>query len=737
MKSSIFVLHLSDLHIDPANTAESAPVYRDLCAKLRKFREDRGTSFDLIVISGDFVSKGAVDYGPVERVVEDIREASGVDPGFIFMVPGNHDVQRGLCKHLYSHVLASLKKDPIDELPKLSNEAKQQLRPGFKMFSQFAQKYPLHSAGRFDLPGFWQADIEISNVPFRLCGINSAIVAGPGDSNKKDNQLKDRVLGMHLLNKMLDANGRLKLVVSHYPLSWLNIAERKEAKERLAAARAVFFHGHTHEPATDIEGVTANHQMLVLGVGSLYGQKWQGRNHCQILELCFHQDWPRLHEWFWSGTYGWRGIEPLELGWNGWKSAEKPAYPNLQYATSGKKEGLVDFGRGRDENDRIAYYQRAIDLAANETVLIFLGRSLIDLSSLADSIEGAISKKRIKVKLGLLDENAVIRGRDGKLTGSWIEKPAPKDWAIEDVPTSMNRFRRIKVGPGLGSLEIYGLPFYLTHSFAAYTNKLDGFRYCLEETGMALPKNDRPFLELKSASSDGFASSLEANYRSILTEDRLIVRRGLNPVEKDTTRRANIIVPKVEKCGLVDLGTRDDIDWRVGEISSIIKQTPDHGEIFIVGRSLVIWANNHMELVEAINKRGLRCIFVIADPTMTRLRSLVGKDYAEKDLPTCWEVFKESLHPRLKKPAKGRTGLFAIYGLPTYVPDTFGAFMRSTGQDVEKYCTLESGIGVGPSERAILYFKNVSEDDMYTKLNRIYRGIIKDRKPLLHFPTPR
>lgn len=746
-RSSIFLLHLSDLHINPSDTAASAPVYRDLCEKLRKFRGEKEAAFDLVFISGDLVNQGATEYEAVRGVITTILEASGATPDRLFVVPGNHDVCRSACTGMHRHVVSSLKRDP-KEFDRLEGGSRLELARGFEAYSRFVEKYPLHSSGQFAVPGFAQADLEVSGVPVRLCGLNSALVAGPDDANKGDNRLRNRVVGTQLVRKMLDTDDRLNVVLSHYPLSWLHPGEQKEVRERLGAANAIFFHGHTHAPDKDIEGVVENHQMLVIGVGSLYGQKWHGRNHCQVLELSFGRPWPLLHEWFWWSAYGWRGFEPLEIAWSGWQNAKKKMrnprrvrQSPLFQATSeklfeNKTEGLVDFGRGRKEEERMAYYQKAINSAADGTDFIALGRSLIDLSLLSGSIQAAISQRKVNVKLGLIDENTILNRQKGMGYESWIEKPVPKDWAIEDIPGSMLRFRSIEVPPDTGSLEIYGLPFYLTHSFVAYTSKLDGFRYCLEETGMALSKHNRPFVELKAASPDGFAPSLESVYRGVLTADRLLVRLGPNAIERDTTKRAKIIVPKVERFGLVDLGSRTDIDWYGGDLSEKIRDTPDGGEIFIVGRSLVAWTNYYKELAEAIIGRGLRCIFVMADPTKPDLKSLVADEYAETDVPVCWKHFRENLYPLLEKRKTEKSGLFELYGIPAYVPGTFASYERCTKHGNEKYCTLEPGIGVGPTERAILYFMKVSDKDMYTRLYRIYRGIVEGRTPLLRFPSP-
>lgn len=734
MSNSIYIIHLSDLHINPRDPGESRPVYRDLCQKIRKFKDQKRIEFSLLIISGDLVNQGAGDYQPVERIIDDLCSVSGLTRQRVFLAPGNHDVVRDKCPgFVYNGVISALKRDPRNEFGKLDGDAKSQFIPGFEAYSKFAEKFPLHGPHDLDLPGFAQADVEISGVPIRLCGLNTALVAGRDDQGKNDDQLRDRVLGCQLLWRMLDSDGRLPIIVSHYPLSWIHVDERKEIIERLEASNAIFLHGHTHAPAIDIIGVMRNHDLLVLGVGSLYGERWRGRNHCQVLELSSNNSFPLLHEWFWSGEYGWRGIEPLEINWSGWDYFRQQLGP--PDPPPDHELGLINIGKGRRDDERMSYWHRAIDLAAKNTELVILGRSLVDVSLFYGAIERSINEKKLHVKIGLLDENSLTNKNarpDSEKNKSWIEKPIPTDWAMDDVPSSMERFRKIKVKPGTGSLEIYGLPFYLSHSVIAYTNKHDNYRYCLKELGMALEKDRRPFIELKAVSPDSYASSIELLYTNLMTIDRLLLFDNGQRTEKDTTKRAKTIAPKVEQLGLVDLSVGwTELDWYTGEISEKIVNTPNEGEIFIVGRSLVAWTRHHRQLADAIINRYVKCIFVIADPTLPDLKSLVKGDYAEKDVPTCWEQFRDKLYPILEEYSGEPKGLFELYGIPAYVPDTFASY---TGPDRVRYCTLEPGIAVGPAERTILYFKQVSEKDIYTSLNKIYRGIIKNREPLLRFP---
>jgi predicted phosphodiesterase len=738
-------MHLSDLHIDSKQEGESKPVFLNLCKKIEQFRTSRDVNFDLLIVSGDLVDKGSGDYSKVEVRLKEILNASGLNREQIFLVPGNHDIVWAKYPTSHSRTVKWLKEDPGENLKNLENDeaAKKDVQEVLQQFLDFSRTFPLHIQKQNVKypPGFCCADlITASQIPIRLCGLNTALVVGRDDYTKKNKNLRDRVAGTSILSEMLDSKSTFYFIVSHYPLSWIHPKEQNEIRQRLQQnPGTIYFNGHIHEPKTDIMGVQHNTQLLVLGAGSLYGQRWGGRNHCQILELNSQNKLPLLHEWFWFGEFGWRAFEPIEINWRGWELYQKKVGEKKSKKISPKQchlVGLVDIKNERPKFERIQCFEEAVESAAEKTDFVIVGRSLIDWSYLFKQIESAINEKSLHVKIALLDENSIFRNfyTPPNTIESWIEKPIPADWAINDVRTSMEHFRRIHVQPNTGSLEIYGLSFYPFHSFVAYSDKYDQKRYCSEEVGMALTEESRPFIQLKAVSDNSYASFLEKMYTSLLTPERMLLSDdGLHRVEKDKKQRAKIITNKIDRQGLVDLSVgRSDIDWVGADLAQTIKSTQEDGEIFVVGRSLVIWGQNHHTLADVILKKRIKCTFVIADPTIPDLKSLVFDDYSQHDLKACWENFK-TLNNILKANYKpgDRVGSFELYGIPAYVPDTFSSYTR---QDGVRYCNLEAGIGVEAPKRTTLYFQNVSDDDIYSSLNAIYRGILKDRKPLLKFP---
>ncbi len=768
---SINIVHLSDLHIDEVSLPEITPISNALCSKIEQYRADHQiNNLDLLVISGDLANKGSDSYSLVNEIIKQVSEAANIDENQIFLVPGNHDVDRSRCKlQLYPNLISQLKNDPDSFLQTMRDKTSiSLLEPQFERYKSFSEQFPLmgnNSIKTFEIPGFILSRLQIGKLDIRLCGLNTAIVAGPGDNDKDDHpkpdsELYDRCCGYPYLSEMLFESKHfnkesLNIIVSHYPLAWINSKERSKVEQLLQQKACIFLTGHIHRESAETSGWTRN-QLLQLGVGSAHSKKWNGRYHCRIIELKSDHHNAFLHDWIWSGQLGWRAFEPFEAQCSGWitcrhnfdSPSSRSTIDKIQHMAN--SVGIVDIRNNRSEGERNTYYESVIKKTSPGSKLFIVGRSLRDWSNYAKSIEEAINEKGIHVKLALLDENSLPNKKSeiDNSNFSWIEKPIGSDWAMTDVTNSMNRLRRIQVSDSsTGSLEIYGLPFYTSHSFVTYTNIEDNKHYCSEESGMGLEIGVRPFLEVHSSENHtpkpkSYTQALRTMYTSMLTLDRLLIKKtAKKQIENNTTNRSKIIIHKIENFGLVDLTIdRDNIDYVKHDLISILKEIPENGEIFMVGRSLIVWDKDLMsdDLIHLILKKQVRCNLVIADPSIANLSSLVKGDYAIDDLDR-WRKLQIIFEEKLKINSDNK-GYLEIFGIPAYLPVSFASYCIVKDKNFRRFCTLEPGIAVIPADRPIICFEenhplnpetigsvnpdDYDGDDIYNKLNKIYRKII-------------
>jgi pyruvate-formate lyase-activating enzyme len=239
-----------------------------------------------------------------------------------------------------------------------------------------------------------------------------------------------------------------------------------------------------------------------------------------------------------------------------------------------------------------------------------------------------------------------------------------------------------------------------------------------------------------------------------------VSRRGpiVSPAPPTSKEERKSLQQKVTELGLVDIALRrEDINWKYAErnLEALLTSVPEGGEIFIIARSLETWfrPRNYLELLgKIIVERRIRCTIAIPHPHM-RIKSLVLNDPSQNVQEDLWEQIKGTLTrtldaamrdvgsdvelaaPRGASP-EGRPHL-EIYGIPAYVPATFSLI---SGRDGVEYCTLEVGIGVPPKEpRVYLYFQKLQAPptgmDVFRRLESIYRGILRERTPILRLPT--
>jgi hypothetical protein len=148
------------------------------------------------------------------------------------------------------------------------------------------------------------------------------------------------------------------------------------------------------------------------------------------------------------------------------------------------------------------------------------------------------------------------------------------------------------------------------------------------------------------------------------------------------------------------------------------------------------------DIIKAIKQKRLQCNFIMADPMMGNLESLRNDDYAEDDVQQMWSLLRSKLEKKMEMNPDPEAGYLEIFGIPSYVPVSFASYSTRQQNELIRYCTLEPGLAVTPDNRPFFCFRETSQtnqekigsinpidycgEDIYNKLNMIYRGIIYD-----------
>lgn len=265
-------LHVSDFHIRGGDPYDRDVVLRALVSSVRELRED-GRVPDLIFATGDVAHAGKpAEYEIATHFFDALLDATGLDRRHLFVIPGNHDVDRdlgiGLARTLESREKADAYFRPGIPKPHLTQK-----------LGAFRNWYKEYFAGIRVLPedstcGPVEA-LEIRGCRIGVLPLNTALFC------EDDYDQAKLCIGRRCLDAGLEELGKLgahlKVALLHHPLDWLSDIERSNIKTSLQGNVDVLLRGHLHE--TEVESVvSANGEALHIAAGAVYQtRKWPNR----------------------------------------------------------------------------------------------------------------------------------------------------------------------------------------------------------------------------------------------------------------------------------------------------------------------------------------------------------------------------------------------------------------------------------------------------------------------------
>lgn len=294
---SLTWLHVSDLHFghgDAHYRFDQSGVTNAILRNAESMAKRIGPP-DLIFVTGDIAFSGqAAQYQQAKEWLDRLRSAVGGTPR-VFLVPGNHDVDRKLAMKLSAAAIhKELRAEPrkLDELLHDHTEM-QTLWPKLRAYSEFATEVGSPSISA-DKPFY------IEEVPcplggkLRIAGLNTALLSFDNDDSPKNLGLGRGQILKAIEEQPTDA---LLLVLEHHPEQWL--LDGKALTAQLQQRAHIQFSGHVHNQ----HGVV---HMPLLGGSRLQFVAGAGHKD-QNEEGCHSYAWGQLSEeglayysWVWQ-----------------------------------------------------------------------------------------------------------------------------------------------------------------------------------------------------------------------------------------------------------------------------------------------------------------------------------------------------------------------------------------------------------------------------------------------------
>lgn len=245
------LLHLSDIHFkEPDCLVPATDPERPYRTRLKAdLVELCGTkTVDAILVSGDIAFKGhPAEYSAAYAWLKDLAAAAGCRLDRIYVVPGNHDVDRAICS---SSRAISNAQSAIANAHHLRREAetRSQLKDaesGPALFRPLAAYNAFASPmGCFVSPAlpYWIYNLDDlgGGVTLRLHGLTSTLISGLGDRDVEPGRLY-----LSPLQTVLDPEPDvLNLVMAHHPPRWL--LDEHAVDDAVNDRAPLQFFGHEH-----------------------------------------------------------------------------------------------------------------------------------------------------------------------------------------------------------------------------------------------------------------------------------------------------------------------------------------------------------------------------------------------------------------------------------------------------------------------------------------------------------
>jgi hypothetical protein len=277
----ITLLHVSDAHFGVHNPGDHKRITDGVLTAITEHRNQGRSSPDFCIFSGDLTQSAAPDqFAKAEQWLKTLSErASGVP---IFLVPGNHDVQRPPegsqdAKDIKRQLRAATHSDESynEWLPVVKTVPL--LHPFFEWHEQAKLRVPIKSTWTLDSPFVCHYTTLLNGITVHLIGLNTATLSC--DNDDKCQLVADETV---LNNELADASSSpadLVIVVTHHPVKvgehleqWLADWNDKRLAPLLLDRKGphLYLHGHLHRGMGISTSLNTSEILTSFGAGAVY-----------------------------------------------------------------------------------------------------------------------------------------------------------------------------------------------------------------------------------------------------------------------------------------------------------------------------------------------------------------------------------------------------------------------------------------------------------------------------------
>lgn len=252
-------VHISDMHLHFVNY-DSEKMRRELMTYLSNLSDT--VKFDMLIITGDLTHQGQKFTSEIDRFLQSIITCMRISKEQVYLVPGNHDLQRDEVRSL---MIQGIKggANPTEQLDKAINIADtrnilyKSFKGFFKFYKQFlGEDYPKN-----------EVHFIRSNEKCNIVHINTCLIAYSAKEESTLLVAKHKLLSC--LEKLEKNSQKLNIAIGHHTLDCMTNTDKKAMQTNFDDyCIDMYLSGHVHKPNYDIE-VNGNNSILhvVSGAG--------------------------------------------------------------------------------------------------------------------------------------------------------------------------------------------------------------------------------------------------------------------------------------------------------------------------------------------------------------------------------------------------------------------------------------------------------------------------------------
>lgn len=259
LKTDISWLHLSDFHIRDDLGWSQDVVLNSLVKDLR-FRFGLETAPDLLFLTGDIAYSGSsTEYIRAEEFVRELQDATSVPSERLFIVPGNHDIARGVEEDAFRGASGTLQNEiEIDKFLARPDRCRTIFRRQ-RAFRNFVNRVARPDGGGYSATSFSHVKrTTVGPINVAVLLLDSSWLAEGGLADNANLLIGER----QIMDTNITLDDVLSFAMVHHPFAWLREFEQVPVENLILDRAHVVLRGHVH--AADLRAVEALERRLTV-----------------------------------------------------------------------------------------------------------------------------------------------------------------------------------------------------------------------------------------------------------------------------------------------------------------------------------------------------------------------------------------------------------------------------------------------------------------------------------------